>query len=129
MGLFLDLIEVGEARTNAALEFLCKATHDHDGDIWLPMDSPLLARLVELFTQRGLDPADFPAVLVNRHAPFTWGKTPCKAVDNAVVLEFIARMALETLAIAPGTRGVSQVLLDKHFLRKHGPGAYYGQAR
>lgn len=58
MGLFLDLIEVGEARTNAALEFLCKATHDHDGDIWLPMDSPLLARLVELFTQRGLDRLD-----------------------------------------------------------------------
>lgn len=54
MGLFVDLIELGEARTNDALELLCKATHDHDGDIWLPMDSPLLARLVELFTERGL---------------------------------------------------------------------------
>lgn len=54
MGLFLDLIDVDEARTNDALEFLCKATHDHDGDIWLPMDSPLLRRMVELFTQRGL---------------------------------------------------------------------------
>ncbi len=58
MGLFLDLIDLDEPRTNAALELLCKATHDHDGDIWLPMDSPLIARLVELFTQRGLDRLD-----------------------------------------------------------------------
>lgn len=58
MGLFLDLIDLGESRTNAALEMLCKAHHDHDGDIWAPMDSPLLARLVELFTQRGLDRLD-----------------------------------------------------------------------
>lgn len=58
MGLFVDLIDLGEQRTNAALELLCKATHDHDGDIWLPMDSPLIARLVELFTQRGLDRLD-----------------------------------------------------------------------
>lgn len=54
MGLFLDLIDLDEARTNDALEFVCKANHDHDGDIWLPMDSPLLKRMVELFTQRGL---------------------------------------------------------------------------
>lgn len=58
MGLFVDLIELGEASTNDALELMCKATHDHDGDIWLPMDSPLIARLVELFTQRGLDRLD-----------------------------------------------------------------------
>ena len=58
MSLFVDLIECGEHSTNDALEFLCKATHDHDGDIWLPMDSPLLRRLVELFTQRGLDRLD-----------------------------------------------------------------------
>lgn len=58
MGLFLDLIHLDEQRTNAALELLCKATHDHDGDIWLPLDSPLIARLVELFTQRGLDRLD-----------------------------------------------------------------------
>lgn len=55
MGLFVDLIDLGEQRTNAALETLCKAHHDHDDGIWAPMDSPLLARLVELFTQRGLD--------------------------------------------------------------------------
>lgn len=55
MGLFVDLIELEEPRTNAALEMLCKATHDHDDGIWAPMDSPFIARLVELFTQRGLD--------------------------------------------------------------------------
>ena len=54
MGLFIDLIELDEPRTNAALELLCKATHDHDDGIWAPMDSPLLARLVEMFTERGL---------------------------------------------------------------------------
>ena len=58
MSLFVDLIECGERATNDALELLCKAAHDHDGDIWAPMDSPLLARLVELFTQRGLDRLD-----------------------------------------------------------------------
>lgn len=58
MSLFVDLIEVGERSTNDALEMLCKATHDHDDGIWAPMSSPLLARLVELFTQRGLDRLD-----------------------------------------------------------------------
>jgi hypothetical protein len=69
MGLFVDLIEMGERSTNDALEMLCKATHDHDGDIWQPMDSPLIARLVELFTQRGLDRLDaFRTELLAWHA-------------------------------------------------------------
>ena len=76
-----------------------------------------------------LDPLAFPGVLVASHAPFTWGKSADKAVDSGVVLEFLARMASETLAIAPKTRSVPKALLDKHFLRKHGPGAYYGQRR
>lgn len=58
MGFFVDLIELGERSTNDALEMLCKATHDHDDGIWLPMDSPLISRLVELFTRRGLDRLD-----------------------------------------------------------------------
>lgn len=74
-----------------------------------------------------LDPLAFPGVLVASHGPFTWGKTPRAAVENAVVLEFLARMASETLCLAPGLKGISPVLLDKHFLRKHGPGKYYGQ--
>jgi len=81
--------------------------------------------IVERFAT--LDPMAFPGVLVASHAPFTWGKTPGKAVDSGVVLEFLARMATETLSIAPATRAVPQALLDKHYLRKHGPGAYYGQ--
>lgn len=76
---------------------------------------------------RNLDPLQFPAVLVAKHAPFTWGRTVTLAVENAVVLEAVARMALETLALSPGQPPIDQYLLDKHFLRKHGPDAYYGQ--
>lgn len=74
-----------------------------------------------------LDPKAFPGVLVAGHGPFTWGKTAGAAVDTAVVLEFIAKMASEALQIAPGTRSIPQTLLDKHYFRKHGPGASYGQ--
>jgi L-ribulose-5-phosphate 4-epimerase len=81
--------------------------------------------IVETF--QSLDPMQHPAVLVASHGPFTWGLTPGKAVRNAVVLEFVARLASETLRINPQTRPMQASLLDKHFLRKHGPGAYYGQ--
>jgi len=83
--------------------------------------------IVERFRGAGLDPDQFPGVLVAGHGPFTWGPTPSKAMENAIALEEIARMALRTLAINPEAGPVSQALLDKHFLRKHGPGAYYGQ--
>jgi len=76
----------------------------------------------------GLDPAQMPAVLVAGHGPFTWGKTAADAVESAVVLEETARMALGTLIINPNQSGISQVLLDKHYLRKHGKDAYYGQS-
>ena len=78
-------------------------------------------------TFRKLDPMQHPAVLVASHGPFTWGKDAHDAVHNAVVLEFIARLASETLRINPKVKPMQSVLLDKHFLRKHGPGAYYGQ--
>lgn len=81
--------------------------------------------IVERFQE--LDPAAFPAVIVASHGPFAWGPTVEAAVHNAVVLEHLARLASETLRIAPTTPPMQQVLLDKHFLRKHGPGAYYGQ--
>jgi L-ribulose-5-phosphate 4-epimerase len=77
---------------------------------------------------RTLDPARFPAVLAARHAPFAWGKDVAKAVENAYVLEELARMALHTLTVSPGQDPVEPYLLDKHFLRKHGAGAYYGQS-
>ena len=81
--------------------------------------------VVERF--KGLDPLQHPAVLVACHGPFTWGKDVGDAVRNALVLEFVARLARETLCLNPRTRPIASALLDKHFLRKHGPGAYYGQ--
>ena len=81
--------------------------------------------IVERF--RKMDPLKFPGVLVASHGPFTWGKTPAKAVENAVVMEYLAQLASETLRVNPRTRAMPRALLDKHFLRKHGPAAYYGQ--
>ena len=85
--------------------------------------------IVETFKKQKLDPMQHPAVLVASHGPFTWGKDAHDAVHNAVVLEFVARLASETLRINPKLQPMQPVLLDKHFLRKHGPGAYYGQAK
>lgn len=85
------------------------------------------AVIVERFTKGRLDPAGFPGVLVNRHAPFTWGGTVAKAVEVAVAVECIAHMALMSLSIDPKLRTIEPALLAKHFKRKHGPGAYYGQ--
>ncbi|HUN93983.1 MAG TPA: L-ribulose-5-phosphate 4-epimerase [Burkholderiaceae bacterium] len=81
--------------------------------------------IVETF--RGLDPMACPGVLVAEHAPFAWGADPAEAVHNAVVLEEVARMALLTLAIDAACPPIADFLLDKHFLRKHGKNAYYGQ--
>ncbi|WP_096438637.1 L-ribulose-5-phosphate 4-epimerase [Alteribacter populi] len=83
--------------------------------------------IVETFREQNLDPVALPGVLVNGHAPFNWGKNPNDAVHNAVVLEEIAKMAVVTYQIAPSTPRMDQALLDKHFLRKHGQNAYYGQ--
>jgi L-ribulose-5-phosphate 4-epimerase len=75
----------------------------------------------------GVDPMSIPAVLVSGHGPFTWGKNADKAVENAAVLEQVAAMAFETIALNPGINSISRTLLDKHYLRKHGKNAYYGQ--
>ena len=74
-----------------------------------------------------LDPMAMPAVLVAGHAPFTWGKTPMDAAHNAVILESVARMAVYTTLLHPESAGVSQALLDRHYFRKHGADATYGQ--
>jgi L-ribulose-5-phosphate 4-epimerase len=81
--------------------------------------------IVETFKK--LDPLRHPAVLVASHGPFTWGANVDDAVHNAIVLEFIAQLAGETLRVNPKTKPMQPALLDKHFLRKHGPKAYYGQ--
>jgi L-ribulose-5-phosphate 4-epimerase len=77
---------------------------------------------------RNLDPDAVPGVLVAGHAPFCWGKTAAAAAHTAVVLEAIARMAYYTATLNPDCKGVSQALLDRHYFRKHGAGATYGQS-
>ena len=76
---------------------------------------------------QGLNPLSMPGVLVAGHAPFAWGKDAAGAAFNAVVLEEVAELAWRTSLLNPGISPIPQVLLDKHFLRKHGPDAYYGQ--
>lgn len=75
----------------------------------------------------GKDPSAIPAVLVYSHGPFVWGKDPLAAVHNAVVLEEVAFMNFHSMALAPTMSPIQQVLLDKHYHRKHGANAYYGQ--
>lgn len=74
------------------------------------------------------DPIAIPGILVKEHAPFCWGKDAHQAVHNAVVTEVVAGMALQTLQINPAVEYINQALLDKHYLRKHGANAYYGQS-
>ncbi|MBN2137693.1 MAG: L-ribulose-5-phosphate 4-epimerase AraD [Sedimentisphaerales bacterium] len=74
-----------------------------------------------------LDPAEVPAVLVANHGPFTWGQDAAKAVESMVVLEQTAKMAIDTITINPQQGPINKALLDKHYLRKHGKNAYYGQ--
>lgn len=81
--------------------------------------------IVETFSDT--DPKDIPAVLVHSHGPFTWGKDAAKSVENSVVLEEVALMAFAALNIAPGQGSMQNTLLEKHFCRKHGASAYYGQ--
>ncbi len=89
--------------------------------------------IVEHFEKNGIDPMHVPAVLVNSHGPFTWGATPRKSVECAAVLEYVAKMALHTellgIPARPGIPRMQSVLLRKHFDRKHGPNAYYGQKK
>jgi L-ribulose-5-phosphate 4-epimerase len=82
--------------------------------------------IVRRFT--GMDALQTPAVLVAGHGPFTWGATATEAACHAVILEEVARMALDTLSINPGALPIAQALLDQHFFRKHGSGASYGQS-
>ena len=83
--------------------------------------------IIETFQNRGIDPVHVPGVLCASHGPFTWGKDAAQAVYHAVVLEEVAKMAILTLTIGPDAQPAPQHVLDKHFMRKHGPNAYYGQ--
>lgn len=83
--------------------------------------------IIETFRERGIDPAQVPAVLVNSHGPFAWGVDAMDAVHNAVVLEEVAFMDYHAMSLNPDAGRMQQALLDKHYLRKHGKNAYYGQ--
>lgn len=82
--------------------------------------------IVDSIVERKIEPMTVPGVLVNNHGPFTWGRDASHSVYNTVVLETVAEMALKTLILNPDA-SMAQYVLDKHYLRKHGPNAYYGQ--
>lgn len=85
--------------------------------------------IVETFRTRGIRPEDIPAVLVHSHGPFTWGADAAEAVYHAVVLDEVAFMAAQTRLLNGGTPAMQQELLDRHYRRKHGENAYYGQSK
>ncbi len=85
--------------------------------------------IIETFEKLGINPEYVPGVVVHSHGPFAWGKSPAEAVHNAVVMEEVAMMALNTRLLNPSVSDVDSYLLDKHFLRKHGANAYYGQGK
>ena len=85
--------------------------------------------IVETFQSRGIDPTHVPAVICRSHGPFTWGKDAAQAVYHSVVLEEVAKMSMFTEAVNPKAGPAPQCIQDKHFMRKHGPNAYYGQAK
>jgi L-ribulose-5-phosphate 4-epimerase len=135
--------EHATALAQAALPVRCLGTTHADhfrGDV--PVTRPLSAAevegnyeantgrvIVETFRGRGLSPEEVEAVLVVSHGPFTWGKNAAAAVENAVILEYLARLDVQIRAIAPDVKAPAAYLVDKHYLRKHGPGASYGQKR
>lgn len=85
--------------------------------------------IIETFKERNINPDYVPGIVVRNHGPFTWGKTPEEAVYHAVVLEEVAKMARKTEQINRDVKRVDQYLLEKHFMRKHGANAYYGQKK
>jgi len=85
--------------------------------------------IVETLGRLGLEPLEMPATLVASHGPFTWGGDVEQAVENAVALEAVAAMASRTMLLQPGIEPIGNELLERHFQRKHGPSAYYGQSR
>ena len=84
--------------------------------------------IAETLDSRGIEPLSVPGIVVKNHGPFTWGKDPAQSVYHAVVLDTVAEMTLKTLLLNPQAE-MPQYILDKHYLRKHGPNAYYGQKK
>jgi L-ribulose-5-phosphate 4-epimerase len=102
--------------------------HMTDAEIEAAYETETGNVVIETIGQRvGTDALRMPAVLVRSHGPFTWGRDARRAAENAIALEATAAMAHRTLALEPGAPSVQEALLRRHFDRKHGPGAYYGQ--
>jgi L-ribulose-5-phosphate 4-epimerase len=133
--------EYATTLAQASLPVRCMGTTHADyfhGDV--PVTRPMTAQeiadayekhtgdvIVETFRAAGVADDEVPAVLVANHGPFAWGATPLKAIEHAQVLEFLARMDVTSRLIAPDAPRPSRDLVDKHYTRKHGAGAYYGQ--
>lgn len=83
--------------------------------------------IVEHYRAGNLKPLEYPGAVLSHHGPFAWGKNAAKAAENALILESVAHMALLTMQIRPGVAPIPEYITDKHYLRKHGPNAYYGQ--
>ncbi len=98
-----------------------------DAQIELDYEEQTAVQIVDAFQR--IDYREMPAVLVASHGPFTWGKSPAEAVYHAVILEYVAHMNAVSVSVNPRIKGVRRTLLDKHFLRKHGKDAYYGQRK
>jgi L-ribulose-5-phosphate 4-epimerase len=133
--------EVATSFAQARLPIRCMGTTHADhfrGDV--PVTRPLTRGevegeyeletglvIVECFRAAGLSPEEVPAVLVANHGPFTWGKDAFEAVEHARVLEYVARLEERVRLLAPGAPRPDAFLVDRHYLRKHGKGSYYGQ--
>jgi L-ribulose-5-phosphate 4-epimerase len=98
-----------------------------DDQIQMDYEEQTAVQIIEAF--RGLDYRAMPAVLVASHGPFSWGKDASEAVYHGFILEYAAEMAFIAMTLNPRIKGIKKTLLDKHYLRKHGPHAYYGQGR
>jgi L-ribulose-5-phosphate 4-epimerase len=101
----------------------------HDAEIQADYEQNTGKVILETLKQKGIEAKSVPGILVGHHGPFAWGKSPADAVHNAKVLEEVAKMTAQTLQINPSASPVSQALLDKHYSRKHGAHAYYGQTK
>ncbi|MCC8166913.1 MAG: L-ribulose-5-phosphate 4-epimerase AraD [Planctomycetes bacterium] len=85
--------------------------------------------IVRYYAEHGLKPHEYPGAVLSHHGPFTWGKNPVDAADNGLILESVAEMAIWTRLINPGIQPIPGFIIDKHYSRKHGPDAYYGQKK
>ncbi len=85
--------------------------------------------ILRYYAEKNLKPEEYPGAVLTHHGPFTWGKNAAKAAENAIILESVAEMALFTRQINPGVQEIPHHILNKHYMRKHGPNAYYGQKK